>query len=174
VKDEFAGYLEPTSQLPGSQCRGRGFESFPHFQGVPGPGYCRFNGSGAWDCFSDRNMKEHFRQADPKKVLQQVTDLPEWYYRVKKGNPKARFLGPTAQDFKAAFVLGEGDTTINTANAQGVALTAIKGLNQKLDEALKAKDGEIAALKASLVALQDRLDAAAPVIKSASLVSPPQ
>jgi uncharacterized protein involved in exopolysaccharide biosynthesis len=77
-----------------------------------------------------------------------------------------------------------------------VALIAIKGLNQKLDEALKAKDAEIGelklemkreiaeakssrdeeidALKASLAALQDRLDAAAPVIKSVSLVSPPQ
>jgi hypothetical protein len=119
-------------------------------------------------------LKEHFMAADPKRVLQQVTDLPEWYYQVKKGNPKVRYLGPTAQDFKAAFALGEGDTTINTANAQGVALTAIKGLNQKLDEALKAKDAEITALKASLVALQDRLDSAAPVIKSVSLVSPPQ
>jgi hypothetical protein len=91
--------------------------------------------------------------------------------------------------------IGNNDTTINTGNAQGVALTAIKGLNQKLDEALKAKGAEIrelklemkreiaeakssrevefAELKASLVALQARLDAAAPIIKSVSLVSPP-
>jgi hypothetical protein len=160
--------------------------------GSGGGGYCKFNGGSNWNCTSDRNLKDHLMAADPKRVLQQVTDLPEWYYQMKKGNPKVRFLGPTAQDFKAAFALGEGDTTINIGNAQGVALTAIKGLNQKLDEALKAKNAEIAdlkleiagakssrevefaELKASLVALQDRLDAAAPVIKSVSLVSPPQ
>ena len=117
--------------------------------GASGSGYCAFRGGAGWECTSDRNRKEHFVAADPQQVLKQVSNLPIGYYRLRNGNPKANYLGPTAQDFMAAFNIGEDDTTINTANAQGVALTAIKGLNQKLDVALKAKDAEIAELKSA-------------------------
>ncbi len=76
--------------------------------------------------------------------------MPEWKYQMKPGVPSEWFIGPTAQDFHAAFGLGTGDTTINTANAQGVALTAIKGLDHQLETALHEKDIEIADLKRQL------------------------
>jgi len=44
-----------------------------------------------------------------------------------------------ARDFHAAFGLGESEKRINTVDADGVALAAIQGLNQKLEE----KDREI-------------------------------
>jgi hypothetical protein len=55
-----------------------------------------------------------------------------------------------AQDFKAAFKVGETDTGITTVDADGVALAAIQGLNQKLD----AKDVEIQDLKQSIAELK--------------------
>jgi len=110
-------------------------------------GACSYAGGPGWNCSSDRTLKEHFTEINPTDVLSKVASLPEWKYQMKRGKPAEWFMGPTAQDFRAAFGLGSNDTTINTANAQGVALTAIKGLDQKLDAALKAKDAEIADLK---------------------------
>jgi hypothetical protein len=86
-------------------------------------------------------------------MLTKVVSLPEWKYQMKHGKSSDWYMGPTAQDFRAAFGLGTDDTHINTANAQGVALTAIKGLNQKLD----AQAAEIAELKAANAALRAQL-----------------
>jgi len=47
-----------------------------------------------------------------------------------------------AQDFRAAFGLGENDPTITTVDADGVALAAIQGLNAKLEEKLQQKGTE--------------------------------
>jgi hypothetical protein len=52
-------------------------------------------------------------------------------------------MGPTAQDFSAAFGLGDSDTSIGTVDAEGVALAAIQGLYQIVQE----KDAEIQNLK---------------------------
>jgi hypothetical protein len=55
-----------------------------------------------------------------------------------------------AQDFHAAFGLGDSDKAIGTVDETGVALAAIQGLNQKLN----AKDAEIEALKQSVAELK--------------------
>jgi hypothetical protein len=41
-------------------------------------------------------------------------------------------MGPTAQDFRAAFGLGPNDTTISVVDADGVALAAIQGAAAKI------------------------------------------
>jgi hypothetical protein len=56
-----------------------------------------------------------------------------------------------AQDFRAAFGLGEDDKHIATVDADGVALAAIQGLNQKLER-------ENAELKARLERLERLLE----------------
>jgi hypothetical protein len=62
-----------------------------------------------------------------------------------KGDKKKRpHIGPTAQDFYAAFKLGDSNKTINTADAQGVALAAIQGLYEENQE-LKQQLGILAA-----------------------------
>ena len=55
-----------------------------------------------------------------------------------------------AQDFYATFDVGEDDTHINPIDANGVALAAIQGLLQLMQE----KNAEIAALTARLAALE--------------------
>ena len=122
-----------------------------HFTGGhEGRGECDYSGGPGFDCSNDRNLKRDFAAADSKAILAKLEALPEWRYRMKGNKATAWYVGPTAQDFHAAFGLGAKDTTINTANAQGVALIAIKGLAQKVDAALKAKDDEIAALEHKL------------------------
>ncbi len=43
-------------------------------------------------------------------------------------------MGPTAQDFYAAFDLGRDDTSISTVDEGGVALAAIQGLYKVVQE----------------------------------------
>jgi len=82
----------------------------------------------------DRNIKQDFAEVDPGEVLEKVValDVRSWTYT---NDPDRRHLGPVAQDFHAAFGLnGTDDKHIATVDADGVALAAIQGLNQKLAE----------------------------------------
>ena len=90
---------------------------------------------------SDRNAKEHFKPISPSAVLAKVVALPiqQWNFKEAPGVPH---LGPTAQDFYAAFGLGGSEVTITTLDLDGVALAAIQGLNQKL-EAARAENVEL-------------------------------
>jgi hypothetical protein len=102
---------------------------------------------------SDRNAKENFTIVSGREVLAKVASLPvtEWNY--KKDSKEVQHIGPMAQDFQAAFGLSGGDDKhISVVDEGGVALAAIQGLNQKLEE----KDAEITELKARL----DRLEQA--------------
>ena len=102
---------------------------------------------------SDRNAKENFQPVSPREVLDKVAALPvsRWNYKQDKNS---EHLGPMAQDFYAAFSLGEDDRHIATVDEGGVALAAIQGLNQKLESSVKEKDAEIASLKERLATLE--------------------
>jgi hypothetical protein len=104
----------------------------------------RCDGS-SWINASDRNLKQDFAAVDAQAVLEKVAALPvrTWSY---KAQPEQKHLGPVAQDFHAAFGLGMDDVSISTVDESGVALAAIQGLNQKLNE----KDVEIQELKQSV------------------------
>jgi hypothetical protein len=88
--------------------------------------------------------------------LDKVAALPISTWNFKKIND-GRHMGPMAQDFYAAFGLGGGETTITSVDPDGVALAAIQGLDQKLEEQrakAKAKDAEIESLKQSVAELK--------------------
>ena len=123
--------------------------------GSGGSGTCSYAGGAGWNCTSDRNLKENFRVVNAKAVLERLEKLPVSHWNMIGDSSKTPHLGPVAQDFKAAFGLGDSDKTINTADAQGVALTAIKGLA----EVVQAKDAKIAVLSSRLSTLEARLDA---------------
>jgi hypothetical protein len=108
-------------------------------------------GAGAWSVVSDVAMKENFRDLDGGDVLAKIAAMPirEWNYKTQDAG--IRHVGPTAQDFHAAFGLGEARTRINTIDADGVALAAVKALEARTRE-------ENSLLKAQLAALQSRLD----------------
>ena len=106
---------------------------------------------------SDRNAKANFAAVDARELLAKVTALPisKWNY---KTDPGTRHIGPMAQDFYAAFCVGMDDKHVATVDEGGVALAAIQGLNQKLEEQAKQKDAEIQALKQQNNSLAERLD----------------
>jgi hypothetical protein len=64
-----------------------------------------------------------------------------------------------AEDFKAAFDLAGDGKSIATVDADGVALAAIQGLNQKLEAELAVARAENAGLQAQLQQLAARLAA---------------
>jgi hypothetical protein len=82
---------------------------------------------------SDRNLKENFAPVSPRDVLAKVAALPISHWNFK-GDAATPHVGPMAQDFHAAFGLGTDDKHIATVDADGVALAAIQGLNQKVEE----------------------------------------
>lgn len=112
------------------------------------------SGGGSWSSLSDRNAKENFSDIDSREILERVNglELTNWNYKTQEDG--IRHIGPMAQDFYAAFGLGEMETRINTVDADGIALAAIQGLNQKLEEKFAAQEEEISSLKAELEALK--------------------
>jgi hypothetical protein len=108
---------------------------------------------------SDRNLKTGFEPVDVAAILEKVSQLPLQRWRFKTEPAGVNQLGPMAQDFQAAFGLGTLPTAIATVDADGVALAAIQGLNQKVDEQLKQRDTEIQALKQENTSLVARLAA---------------
>jgi len=71
-------------------------------------------------------------------------------------------MGPVAQDFSAAFGLGESERYINTIDADGVALAAIQGLYELLqekEERIDRMERENRALRQAIEEINQRLAA---------------
>jgi hypothetical protein len=109
-------------------------------------------GGGTWNCTSDRNTKEDFAAVDTQAVLSEVLNIPitTWVYK----GTEARHIGPMAQDFYAAFGVGEDDRHISMVDSDGVALAAIQGLYQVIQD----KDAQITNLQTENETLKIRLD----------------
>ncbi|MEN8180840.1 MAG: tail fiber domain-containing protein [Pseudomonadota bacterium] len=113
---------------------------------------------------SDRNNKEGIEPVDNASVLEAVAELPIsiWEYKEQDG---VKHLGPMAQDFHAAFGLGNDPKGISSIDTGGVALAAIKGLNEvgqsrdKVIEILKAENEELTARLTMLENLVNKLTA---------------
>jgi hypothetical protein len=125
--------------------------------------YCNLlPGVPSWQCTSDRNAKENFVEADGRDILRRLVAMPLYSWTFKGGDPGVRSLGPTAQDFRAAFALGNSETTIAQLNVSGVALAAIKGLHELVrerDAVIDAQQRRLDALEASLLELRRAVDA---------------
>jgi hypothetical protein len=110
-------------------------------------------GSGAWSTLSDVTKKTNFRAVDGDAVLDKLArmDIREWNYTSQDAS--VRHVGPTAQDFRAAFGLGEGETTISSVDADGVSLLSVQALTRRV----AAQRDEIATLRAAVLRLEERL-----------------
>jgi hypothetical protein len=96
--------------------------------GAPIAGVTLAAGSGSWSTLSDRAAKKDFQTLDGPAVLDKLSTLPIYTWRYKTEVSGAVHMGPTAQDFFAAFGLGDSDLRIATVDADGVALAAIQAL----------------------------------------------
>jgi hypothetical protein len=129
--------------------------------GDPTAGVTLASGGSSWGTISDRNAKDNFDVVDGEDVLDRLAaiELSTWNYKTQ--DHSIRHMGPMAQDFYAAFGLGEDEKRINTVDADGVALAAIQGLNLKLkalNEQLQAdleeRDKQIRRLERRLARLE--------------------
>ena len=99
---------------------------------------------------------------DGQQVLARLAEVPITAWNYKAEDSSVRHMGPTAQDFYAAFGLGQDDRHIAALDSSGVALAAIQGLYQQVQQ-LQADN---AALKAENAALETRLAAVEAAIAS--------
>lgn len=83
---------------------------------------------------SSRGVKEAFEDVDGRQILQQVAGLPISRWSYTHDGSGVRHLGPMAEDFYAEFGLGKTEKGIATLDTSGVALAAIQGLNQVIEE----------------------------------------
>jgi hypothetical protein len=116
-------------------------------------------GASAWTILSDANSKHLFRDLDGETVLSKLAAMPirEWGYKAQ--DSAIRHVGPTAQDFHAAFGLGEDPLGISTIDADGIALRAIQALEARTRREREALAVENAALRAELAALRKAITA---------------
>jgi hypothetical protein len=104
----------------------------------------------AWTTVSDRALKENIRQVDSREILSKLIQIPISRWSYKGQTPDIEHIGPMAQDFYAAFGLGDDERYISTIDPDGVALAAIQGLHEMLRE----KDKKISTLEARVEALE--------------------
>ncbi len=109
---------------------------------------------GAFQTCSDRNVKKDFQAINSRDVLEKLAALQIQTWSYTNDSRSSRHIGPVAQDFQAAFSVGDDDKHIATVDEGGVALVAIQGLHQMV----KAKNTEIDALKADLKKLREDID----------------
>jgi hypothetical protein len=110
---------------------------------------------GAWTNASDRDAKANFTAVDGQEVLARLGEVPITFWNYQSQTPSIRHIGPMAQDFYTAFGVGEDDVHISTVDADGVALAAIQGLYQLVQE----QAAQIAALQQQNAELEARLAA---------------
>ncbi len=111
------------------------------------------SGAGGWSSVSDRALKDNLAPTDGKRVLEQLMSVPisTWNYIAQDAS--IRHMGPMAQDFYAAFGLGEDNKHISTVDADGVALAAIQGLH----EVVEKREDRISTLEKQNAKLETRL-----------------
>ncbi len=119
-------------------------------------GAALFPGASSWTVVSDRNAKNNFAPVDGVAILNALAGIPieTWNYNTQAES--IRHMGPMAQDFYAAFGLGETALGISTVDADGVALAAIQGLYSVVQE----QQAENAALQERVAALEADVETA--------------
>ncbi|MDB4948604.1 MAG: hypothetical protein JWM27_1253 [Gemmatimonadetes bacterium] len=116
--------------------------------------------SGVWTNASDVRLKHLIENVSGEDVLTRLRTVPirTWSYRVDPDG--IRHLGPMAQDFRAAFGLGNDSTSIGTVDADGVSLAGVQALDRRTttqqatidrqQQTIQAQAREIAELRARM------------------------
>ncbi len=107
---------------------------------------------------SDRNIKADVAPVQARDILARLTGLPIHSWRYTNELDGIRHVGPMAQDFQAAFHLGDDDRTIGFVDEGGVALAAIQGLDEKVEVSSQKEESQIEVIKAENADLKARLE----------------
>ena len=110
---------------------------------------------------SARASKTDLAPGDPQDALDGVEALSVRSWELDADADGNRHVGPMAGEFAEQFDLG-GEDSIATVDADGVALAAIQGLSERLDDtriALDRKEERVDALERDLDRKDERIDA---------------
>jgi hypothetical protein len=103
-------------------------------------------GGGSWLTVSAREKKENFEPVDTGRILDSLdaAEITSWNY--KSQDPSIRHIGLMANEFNTLLpgLGGEGMDHINSLDADGIAIAAVKGLISE-NKKLKARDTELEA-----------------------------
>jgi hypothetical protein len=110
-------------------------------------------GGGSWSSISDRARKRNFQDLDGEYVLARLKEVPvdTWSYITQDAS--IRHAGPVAQDFYAAFGLGESDRLINTIDIDGINMAGVTALENRTAR----QQEEIERLNARVESLEQRI-----------------
>ena len=120
--------------------------------GNPIAGVRLAKGSGSWEFLSDRNAKTNIAPVDGREMLERLMSVPISTWTYKTEDASIRHIGPMAQDL-AVFGVGGSDSYISMVDANGVALAAMQGLYQVVQE----KDIQIASQQRQIAELESRI-----------------
>jgi hypothetical protein len=112
---------------------------------------------GQWRDACDRDLKENFTDIDGGALLEKVAALPVTMWNYKRESDDVKHIGPVAQDFHAAFGVGDDDKTIAAMDAAGISLASVQELYKRAQE----QEKEIERLSARIEELEkdhDRID----------------
>lgn len=110
---------------------------------------------GDWTNHSDSTKKELYRPVDGEALLGALRDVPVRTWSYKAEPDSVRHMGPTAQDFHAAFGLGSSDKAISTVDIDGVNMRAVQALEARTTELQREND----ALRETVTTLEERVAA---------------
>jgi hypothetical protein len=111
---------------------------------------------------STRNVKTSFSLVEGKQVLQKLSNVPIFTWNYRHQTPSIQHMGSLAEDFFAAFGLGEDAKYINAVDVDGVALAAIQGLYQLVreqEDQIMAQRSRIATLEFEKASQQEQIAA---------------
>jgi len=111
-------------------------------------------GGTTWVCSSSRLLKNHFAEVDLEDVLRRISQVPLNTWNVIDEVSQARHMGPFAEDFHAAFGLGDDERAIGLQDMDGVNFAGIKALEARTT----TQAGQIRALQAENAELRQRLE----------------
>ena len=157
-----------------------GFYIFTSAAGTTNTGVSLSSGSGSWVSMSDRNAKTDIQPVNTQDILDKVARLPMTSWRYKAQAPQVRHLGPMAQDFFAAFGLGEDERHIAVVDADGIALAAIQAMYARVraleaeNAALRREVDETRQLVQGMVRRVEWLERHAPKVRPVSLAALPR
>ncbi len=154
-----------TPILSGDASRNVGIGTLPGVHPLVLASGAHCTAGGVWTDASSRDQKENFIPTDARAILDKVAALPIASWNYKSEDDSTRHVGPMAEDFHAIFRAGADDKHLAALDTAGVALAAIQGLYQVVQERdcqIESLDSEISNLKseiAELKVLMTRLDA---------------
>jgi hypothetical protein len=113
-------------------------------------------GSGVFNCTSSKLTKENFADVNGEELLETLRTVPVSTWNYRDEGAQVRHIGPMAEDFHAAFNLGTNNTTIGVQDLAGIAIAAVKALDERTAE-LEQKTAEVDELRGRLQSLENRL-----------------